>query len=135
MALGMHRQGDNPKCRKQTSVIVGTVMSVHAPAAGQVVHGLLPDDHPFEQHPGLAAATEDNLQVCLAAAAQAQVNPERTPLSGNVEVGETFIPCHAKEEAAAAEIIVIGALQPDPTGREPLPILSRRRASVSGKRE
>lgn len=109
-------KGDNPKCRKQTSVIAGTVMQgTHLPLNKWFMAAYLMTTHSnsisaLQLQPKIGV-TYKTAWLLLHKLRRAMVNPERTPLPGNVEADETFIPYHAKDEGSSGEIIVIGALE------------------------
>ena len=92
------------KCRRQTSVTAGTVMHGSKLAAHGMVLGGLSDGHPLEwplRAADVAAAGPGILQECLAVVRQAasghgQSSPR--PLSGVVEVDETQVLYHTKDD-------------------------------------
>lgn len=116
-------QGDNPKCRRQTSLIAGTVMQgTHLPLRKWFLAAYLMATHSngisaLQLQPKIDV-TYKTAWLLLHKLRRAMVNPERTPLSGNVDVDETIIPFGKKRQAEpkggsspVGQIFVIGAVE------------------------
>jgi hypothetical protein len=96
-------KGAVPGCRRQTSLIAGTVMQ-HASAAQEVVPGRLSDGDTLELS---ALQLQPKLDVSYKTAwlllhklRRAMVDPDRTRLTGKVEVDESAIPYRRKQDTA-----------------------------------
>ncbi|WP_181167827.1 IS1595 family transposase [Mesorhizobium sp. B2-4-19] len=102
-------KGDNPKCRKQTSVIAGTFMQgTHLPLNKWFMAAYLMTTHSnsisaLQLQPKIGV-TYKTAWLLLHKLRRVMVNPERTPLAGNVEADETLIPVTRRMKAAAARL-------------------------------
>ncbi len=111
-------KGHDPKCRKQTSLISGTVMhGTHLPLRKWFMATYLMATHSnsisaLQLQPKIAV-TYKTAWLVLHKLRRAMVNPDRTPLQGDVEADETFMPWVSKEEGTSGELIVIAALERD----------------------
>jgi len=109
-------KGTDRNCRKQTSLIAGTVMQgTHLPLSKWFMAAYLMATHSnsisaLQLQPKIGV-TYKTAWLLLHKLRRAMVNPEREPLRGNVEADETFMPWHSKEEDTSGEMIVIGALE------------------------
>lgn len=91
-------------CRKHTSVIAGTVMQgTHLPIRKWFLAAYLMATHSnsisalqFQPKLGVSYKTA---WLLLHKLRRAMVNPERTPLSGTIDVDETAVPYRRKEDA------------------------------------
>lgn len=103
-------------CRKQTSLIAGTVMQgTHLPLRKWFMAAYLMATHSnsisaLQLQPKIGV-TYKTAWLLLHKLRRAMVNPDRTPLQGDIEADETFMPWHSKEEGSSGEMIVIGALE------------------------
>lgn len=103
-------------CRKQTSLIVGTVMQgTHLPLRKWFIAAYLMATHSnsisaLQLQPKIGV-TYKTAWLVLHKLRKAMVDPDRRPLSGEIEADETFMPWASKEEGTSGEIIVISALE------------------------
>lgn len=103
-------------CRKQTSLISGTVMQgTHLPLRKWFMAAYLMATHSnsisaLQLQPKIGV-TYKTAWLVLHKLRRAMVNPDRTPLRGNIEADETFMAWNSKEEGTSGEMIVIGALE------------------------
>lgn len=117
-------KGNKPGCRKQTSVIAGTVMQgTHLPLRKWFLAAYLMATHSnsisaLQLQPKLGVSYKTAWLV-LHKLRRAMVNPERTPLSGTVDVDESAIPYRRKEDvlqrgggsSTANQIWIAGAVE------------------------
>lgn len=117
-------KGERPGCRRQTSVIAGTVMQgTHLPLRKWFLAAYLMATHSnsisaLQLQPKLGVSYKTAWLV-LHKLRRAMVNPERTPLSGTVDVDESAIPYRRKEDAlergggssTANQIWIAGAVE------------------------
>ena len=98
-------KGDSPGCRRQTSVIAGTVMQgTHLPLRKWFLAAYLMATHSnsisaLQLQPKLGV-TYKTAWLVLHKLRRAMVDPIRTPLSGTVDADETSMPFRRKEDAA-----------------------------------
>lgn len=119
-------KGDVPGCRRQTSVIAGTVMQgTHLPLRKWFLAAYLMATHSnsisaLQLQPKLGV-TYKTAWLLLHKLRRAMVDPDRTPLAGNVDVDETALPYRRKEDAlkrgggssTANQVWVAGAVEMD----------------------
>lgn len=97
-------KGEKPGCRKQTSVIAGTVMhGTHLPLRKWFLAAYLMATHSnsisaLQLQPKLGVSYKTAWLV-LHKLRRAMVNPDRAPLSGTVDVDESAIPFRRKKDA------------------------------------
>lgn len=96
-------KGDKPNCRHQTSVISGTVMQgTHLPLRKWFLAAYLVATHSngisaLQLQPKLGV-TYKTAWLVLHKLRRAMVDPDRTPLTGDIDVDETAIPYRRKGE-------------------------------------
>ncbi|RNJ42553.1 MULTISPECIES: IS1595 family transposase [Mesorhizobium] len=117
-------KGERPGCRKQISVIAGTVMQgTHLPLRKWFLAAYLMARHSnsisaLQLQPKLGVSYRTAWLV-LHKLRRAMVNPNRTPLSGTVDVDESAIPYRRKADAlergggssTASQIWIAGAVE------------------------
>ena len=117
-------KGERPGCRKQTSVIAGTVMQgTHLPLRKWFLAAYLMATHSnsisaLQLQPKLGVSYKTAWLV-LHKLRRVMVNPNRTPLSGTVDVDESAIPYRRKQDAlergggssTANQIWIAGAVE------------------------
>ena len=118
------RSGVKP-CRKQTSVIAGTVMhGTHLPLRTWFIAAYLVATHSnaisaLQLQSKLGLGSYKTAWLLLHKLRRAMVNPDRTPLAGEVEVDETSIPFRKKTDpitggqgkSTVGKVFVIGAVE------------------------
>jgi hypothetical protein len=118
------RSGVKP-CRKQTSVIAGTVMhGTHLPLRTWFIAAYLVATHSnaisaLQLQSKLGLGSYKTAWLLLHKLRRAMVNPDRTPRAGEVEVDETSIPFRKKTDpitggqgkSTVGKVFVIGAVE------------------------
>jgi predicted RNA-binding Zn-ribbon protein involved in translation (DUF1610 family) len=117
-------KGDKPGCRHQTSVISGTVMQgSHLPLRKWFLAAYLVATHSnsisaLQLQPKLGVSYK-TAWLLLHKLRRAMVDPDRTPLSGDIDVDESAIPYRRKEDhlkrgggsSTANQIWIAGAVE------------------------
>lgn len=118
-------KGDAPRCRKQTSVISGTVMhGTHLPLRTWFIAAYLVATHSngisaLQLQPKIGVGSYKTAWLLLHKLRRAMVAPDRAPLEGDVEIDETSIPFRRAEESptggqgksTVGKIFIIGAVE------------------------
>jgi hypothetical protein len=122
---GGTREGDAKPCRTQTSLIARTVMhGTHLPLRTWFIAAYLVATHSngisaLQLQAKIGVGSYKTAWLLLHKLRRAMVNPERTPLDGDVEVDETEIPFRKKTDPATGgqgkstigKVFVIGAVE------------------------
>ncbi|MFK0335617.1 IS1595 family transposase [Rhizobium sp. NPDC090275] len=117
-------KGNDPLCRHQTSVIAGTVMQgTHLPLRKWFLAAYLVTTHSngisaLQLQPKLGV-TYKTAWLVLHKLRKAMVNPDRTPLSGDIDIDESAIPFRRKGDhlkrgggsSTANQIWIAGAVE------------------------
>jgi hypothetical protein len=117
-------KGNDPLCRHQTSVIAGTVMQgTHLPLRKWFLAAYLVTTHSngisaLQLQPKLGV-TYKTAWLVLQKLRRAMVNPDRRPLSGDIDIDESAIPFRRKGDhlkrgggsSTANQIWIIGAVE------------------------
>ena len=118
-------KGEAPGCRRQTSVISGTVMhGTHLPLRTWFIAAYLVATHSngisaLQLQPKIGVGSYKTAWLLLHKLRRAMVAPDRTPLEGDVEIDETSIPFRRADESptggqgksTVGKMFIIGAVE------------------------
>ncbi|BDA83360.1 hypothetical protein Sa4125_35040 [Aureimonas sp. SA4125] len=118
-------KGENPGCRKQTSVIAKTVMhGTHLPLRTWFIAAYLVATHSnsisaLQLQPKIGVGSYKTAWLLLHKLRRAMVDPGRSPLEGKVEIDETSFPHRKRTESpdggqgksTVGKVFVIGAVE------------------------
>jgi hypothetical protein len=118
-------KSDDPICRRQTSVIAGTVMhGTHLPLRTWFIAAYLVATHSnsisaLQLQAKLGLGSYKTAWLLLHKLRRAMVNPDRTPLQGDVEIDESSIPYRPLDDpfegghgkSLVGKIFIIGAVE------------------------
>lgn len=124
-------QGGSKPCRRQTSVIAGTVMhGTHLPLRTWFIAAHLVATHSngisaLQLQAKIGVGSYKTAWLLLHKLRRAMVAPDRTPLDGDVEVDETSIPLRKNTDpvtggqgkSTIGKVFVIGAIERLPRGK------------------
>lgn len=118
-------KGEKPGCRKQTSVIAGTVMhGTHLPLRTWFIAAYLVATHSnsisaLQLQPKIGVGSYKTAWLLLHKLRRAMIDPHRTPLAGDVEIDETSFKYRVKNDpieggqgkSTVGKVFVIGAVE------------------------